>query len=151
MIPELYLHGLSEGDCACGRSRKAQADQQGYVWVDGVYVKAGFEREKSAVLVAIGALSMGVSNHWASCPVLATSHSIMEVITAMMAHMATRMKASGHPNCGAETQDRRGQALQAGVQSFRLMPARACSAWPRGHTVSLVCEYSSPSLRRQRR
>ena len=27
-----------------------------YVWVDGVYVKAGFEREKAAVLVAIGAL-----------------------------------------------------------------------------------------------
>ena len=30
-----------------------------YVWVDGVYVKAGFEREKAAVLVAIGALSDG--------------------------------------------------------------------------------------------
>ena len=29
------------------------------MWVDGVYVKAGFEREKSAVLVAIGALSDG--------------------------------------------------------------------------------------------
>ena len=29
------------------------------MWVDGVYVKAGFEREKAAVLVAIGALSDG--------------------------------------------------------------------------------------------
>ena len=29
------------------------------MWVDGVYVKAGLEREKAAVLVAIGALSDG--------------------------------------------------------------------------------------------
>ena len=29
------------------------------MWVDGVYVKAGFERDKAAVLVAIGALSDG--------------------------------------------------------------------------------------------
>ena len=30
-----------------------------HVWVDGVYVKAGLEREKAAILVAIGALSDG--------------------------------------------------------------------------------------------
>ena len=29
------------------------------MWVDGVYVKAGLEREKAAILVVIGALSDG--------------------------------------------------------------------------------------------
>ena len=89
LIPELYLHGLSEGDfdlalrgllgdeaplsastvsrlkerwnagvvrVACRRLNELEVV---YVWVDGVYVKAGFEREMAAVLVAIGALSDG--------------------------------------------------------------------------------------------
>jgi transposase-like protein len=30
-----------------------------YLWVDGVYVKAGLEREKAAVLIALAALSDG--------------------------------------------------------------------------------------------
>ena len=89
LIPELYLHGLSEGDfdlalrgllgddaplsastvsrlkerrnaeLAEWRGRRLDELEMVYVWVDGVYVKAGFEREKSAVLVAIGALSDG--------------------------------------------------------------------------------------------
>ena len=89
LIPELYLHGLSEGDfdlalrgllgddaplsastvsrlkerwnveLAEWRGRRLDELEVVYVWVDGVYVKAGFEREKSAVLVAIGALSDG--------------------------------------------------------------------------------------------
>ena len=89
LIPELYLHGLSEGDfdlalrgllgddaplsastvsrlkerwnveLAEWRGRRLDEFEVVYVWVDGVYVKAGFEREKSAVLVAIGALSDG--------------------------------------------------------------------------------------------
>ena len=41
------------------RGRRLDELEVVYVWVDGVYVKAGFEREKSAVLVAIGALSDG--------------------------------------------------------------------------------------------
>ena len=89
LIPELYLHGLSEGDfdlalrgllgddaplsastvsrlkerwnaeLAEWRGRRLDELEVVYVWVDGVYVKACFEREKSAVLVAIGALSDG--------------------------------------------------------------------------------------------
>ena len=89
LIPELYLHGLSEGDfdlalrgllgddaplsastvsrlkerwnveLAEWRGRRLDEFEVVYVWVDGVYVKAGFEREKSAVLVVIGALSDG--------------------------------------------------------------------------------------------
>ncbi|MBL3363902.1 IS256 family transposase, partial [Klebsiella pneumoniae] len=30
-----------------------------YLWVDGIYVKAGLERERAALLVAIAALSDG--------------------------------------------------------------------------------------------
>ena len=89
MIPELYLHGLSEGDFDLAlrgllgdnaplsastvsrlkerwnaelsewRGRRLDELEVVYVWVDGVYVKAGFERDKAAVLVAIGALSDG--------------------------------------------------------------------------------------------
>ena len=89
LIPELYLHGLSEGDFDLAlrgllgddaplsastvgrlkerwgaelsewRARRLDELEVVYVWVDGVYVKAGLEREKAAVLVAIAALSDG--------------------------------------------------------------------------------------------
>ena len=89
LIPQLYLHGLSEGDfdlalrgllgenaplsgstvarlndkwngeLAAWRARRLDKLEVVYVWVDGVYVKAGLEREKAAILVAIGALSDG--------------------------------------------------------------------------------------------
>lgn len=89
LLPELYLHGLAEGDMdlALGGllgddapisastvarlKRKWQgefdewsrADLSGlevvYLWVDGVYVKAGLEKEKAAVLVALAALADG--------------------------------------------------------------------------------------------
>ena len=89
LIPELYLHGLSEGDfdlalrgllgddaplsaSTVARLKEKWQDEfvewgnrslghleVVYVWVDGVYVKAGFEKEKSAVLVVLGALSDG--------------------------------------------------------------------------------------------
>ena len=89
LIPELYLHGLSEGDfdlalrgllgedapvsastvtrlkskwndeLAQWRSRPLDDLEVVYVWVDGVYVKAGLEKEKAAVLVVMAALSDG--------------------------------------------------------------------------------------------
>ena len=89
LIPELYLHGLSEGDFDLAlrgllgdeaplsastvvrlkerwnaelsewRGRRLDELEVVYVWVDGVYVKAGFEQDKAAVLVATGALSDG--------------------------------------------------------------------------------------------
>ena len=89
-IPELYLHGLSEGDfdlalrgqcwerthryrrarvarlkskwndeLAQWRSRPLDDLEVVYMWVDGVYVKAGLEKEKAAVLVVMAALSDG--------------------------------------------------------------------------------------------
>ena len=89
MIPELYLHGLAEGDfeLALGgllgdeapisastvsrlkekwnaeltewNQRPVDQLEVVYLWVDGVYVKAGLEKDKAALLVAIAALSDG--------------------------------------------------------------------------------------------
>ena len=89
LIPELYLHGLAEGDFDLAlrgllgedaplsattvarlkgkwkaeyeawASRPLDDLEVTYLWVDGVYVKAGLEKEKAALLVAIGALSDG--------------------------------------------------------------------------------------------
>ena len=89
LLPELYLHGLALGDfdlalrgllgkdapissgTVARLKEKWQAEVEEwqqrslsdlevvYVWVDGVYVKAGLEKDKSALLVAIGGLSNG--------------------------------------------------------------------------------------------
>ncbi len=89
LIPELYLHGLAQGDfdlalrgllgdkapISAGtvarlkekwqaewmqwRSRSLADLELVYMWVDGVYVKAGLEKNKAALLVAIGGLSDG--------------------------------------------------------------------------------------------
>jgi transposase-like protein len=89
LLPELYLHGLSSGDfdlalrgllgeaaplSASSLDRlKAvwQAEYEAwkrrplaelevvYLWVDGVYVKAGLEKDKAAVLVAVAAVRDG--------------------------------------------------------------------------------------------
>ncbi|MCH7478016.1 MAG: transposase [SAR324 cluster bacterium] len=88
-IPELYRHGLAEGDfdlalrgllgeaaplsattvgrlkgkwkaeCEAWAARPLDDLEVTYWWVDGVYVKAGLEKEKAALRVAIGALSNG--------------------------------------------------------------------------------------------
>ena len=85
LIPELYLHGLAEGDfelalrgllgdgaplskASIRRLRQSWTGEfeawstkslEGreivYVWADGIYVKAGLERDKAALLVVIGA------------------------------------------------------------------------------------------------
>lgn len=89
LIPELYLHGLAEGDFDLAlrgllgeeaplsastvarlktswqveydewRRRRLDELELTYLWVDGLYVKAGLEKDKAAVLVAIGGLSDG--------------------------------------------------------------------------------------------
>ena len=89
LIPELYLHGLAEGDFDLALrgllgedaplskptirrlkavwaeefeawNRRSFEDREVvYVWVDGIYVKAGLERDKAALLVVIGAMSDG--------------------------------------------------------------------------------------------
>src|SRR6266568_2183317 len=89
LLPQLYLHGLSSGDFELAmrgllgegaplsassiarlrdswtaefitwKQRSLKEKQIVYLWVDGVYVKAGLEKEKAALLVVIGALSDG--------------------------------------------------------------------------------------------
>lgn len=89
LIPELYLHGLAEGDFDLAlrgllgddapvsastvarlkekwqteleewQKRPLSGLEVVYVWADGVYVKAGLEKAKAAVLVVIGALTDG--------------------------------------------------------------------------------------------
>jgi len=89
LLPELYLHGLSKGDfeialrgllgdgaplssSSIGRLKaKWQIEYEEwkrqdissfevvYQWADGIYVKAGLERDKTALLVIIGGLTDG--------------------------------------------------------------------------------------------
>lgn len=89
LLPQLYLHGLSQGDfelalrgllgdgaplsaSSIGRlkavwQQEYEAWQQRdlsdlavvYLWVDGIYVKAGLEKEKACLLVAVAALADG--------------------------------------------------------------------------------------------
>ena len=89
MLPELYLHGLALGDfelalrglfgeeaplsastvarvkerwhaeAAAWQERSLADLALVYLWVDGVYVKAGLEKDKAALLVAIGGLADG--------------------------------------------------------------------------------------------
>ena len=89
IVEELYLHGLAKGDfelalrgllgeeaplsaSSIGRLKPQwqleheawkQQDlselQLVYVWADGIYVKAGLEKEKAALLVLIGATVEG--------------------------------------------------------------------------------------------
>ena len=89
LLPELYLHGLAEGDfdlalrgllgddaalsastvarlktkwqaeLAAWNARRLDELEVVYLWVDGVYVKAGLEDRKAALLVAIAGLSDG--------------------------------------------------------------------------------------------
>lgn len=85
LLPELYLHGLAHGDFelalrgllgdgaplsaasiarlkaswhaeyAAWKTRRLDDLEIVYVWADGVYVKAGLEKEKAAMLVLLGA------------------------------------------------------------------------------------------------
>lgn len=89
LLPDLYLHGLSQGDfelalrgllgegaplseASIARLKaKWQAEYEQwnlrpladlevvYLWVDGIYVKAGLEKEKACMLVALAGLSDG--------------------------------------------------------------------------------------------
>ena len=89
LLPELYLHGLAEGDfdlalrgllgeeaalsastvarlkskwqaeLSAWKTRPLDELRGVYLWVDGVYVKAGLEDRKAALLVAMAGLSDG--------------------------------------------------------------------------------------------
>jgi len=98
LLPELYLHGLALGgfdlamrglfgegaalsassmarlrgtwsaeyDAWC--ARRFDDRQLVYVWADGVYVKAGLEKEKAALLVLVGAMVDGTKEVLAVVP-----------------------------------------------------------------------------------
>lgn len=98
LLPELYLHGLSKGDFDLALrgllgngaplspasierlrakwhveyeewTRRSLEDRElVYVWADGIYVRAGLEREKACLLVVIGALSDGTKEVLAVVP-----------------------------------------------------------------------------------
>ena len=89
LLPELYLHGLAEGDFDLAlrgllgdeaplsastvarlkakwdveyqewSSRSLEGLEVVYLWVDGIYVKAGLEKQKAALLVVLAGLSDG--------------------------------------------------------------------------------------------
>jgi putative transposase len=89
LLPELYLHGLAQGDFDLAlrgllgdgaplsapsiarlkagwqteyelwRARSLEDLEVVYLWVDGIYVKAGLEKDKAAMLVALAALRDG--------------------------------------------------------------------------------------------
>lgn len=98
LLPQLYLHGLAQGDfdlalrgllgedaalsaSTIARLKSAwQADYNAwrersladlnvvYLWVDGVYVKAGLEKDKAALLVVIAGLADGRKEYVAIVP-----------------------------------------------------------------------------------
>jgi len=89
LLPELYLHGLAggdfdlalrgllgeeaplsgstiarlkekwEGELAAWNERRLDELEVVYLWADGVYVKAGLEKDKAAILVVLAGLSDG--------------------------------------------------------------------------------------------
>lgn len=89
MLPELYLHGLSKGDFELAfrgllgkgaplsassierlkgkwqleyeawKQQDLSSMELAYQWADGIYVKAGLEKDKAALLIIIGALTSG--------------------------------------------------------------------------------------------
>jgi putative transposase len=89
LLPELYLHGLAEGDFELAlrgllgekaplsgstvarlkekwqaqynqwKTRSLKGLEIVYTWADGLYVKAGLEKEKAVVLAVVAALSDG--------------------------------------------------------------------------------------------
>src|SRR5215471_7552785 len=89
LLPELYLHGLAQGDFDLAlrgllgdgaplsapsiarlkagwqaeydlwKTRSVEDFEIVYLWVDGVYVKAGLEKDKAAILVVLAALRDG--------------------------------------------------------------------------------------------
>lgn len=53
------LRGKWQAEYEAWRTRRLDDRELVYAWADGVYVKAGLEREKAALLVVIGAMSDG--------------------------------------------------------------------------------------------
>ena len=125
LIPELYLHGLSEGDfdlalrgllgedapvsastvarlkskwndeLAQWRSRPLDDLEVVYMWVDGVYVKAGLEKEKAAVLVVMAGPERREQGGGERCSRIQGVHR--ELVRCAQGHEAPR---AGVPEAG---------------------------------------------------
>jgi transposase-like protein len=85
LLPELYLHGLGDGaplskasiqrlreeweeSYRAWNQRPLKDREVVYLWADGIYVKAGLEKDKAALLVVIGALRDGTKEVLAVVP-----------------------------------------------------------------------------------
>jgi transposase-like protein len=98
LLPELYLHGLAKGDFELAlrgllgpsaplspssierlrekwqgeydvwAGRSLEGCEPVYVWADGIYVKAGLEREKACLLVVIAGMANGTKEILAVVP-----------------------------------------------------------------------------------
>jgi len=130
LLPELYLRGLAEGDFDMAlrgllgekaplsastvarlkekwqaeynqwKTRSLEGLQIVYTWVDGLYVKAGLEKEKAAVLAVVASLSDGRKEILHLCSGYRESkESWAEVLRALnkrgVAHIAL-VVADGH-------------------------------------------------------
>jgi transposase-like protein len=121
LLPTLYLHGLAQGDFelalrgllgtgaplsrsslqrlrakweaeyAAWRSRDLGNRELVYLWADGLYVKAGLEKDKAALLIVIGALRDGTKE------VLAVESGARESTESWKAVLRT-LKARGLPS-----------------------------------------------------
>ncbi len=128
LLPDLYLHGLSQGDFELSlrallgdgaplsptsiarlrgkwevdfqdwKERRLDNRELVYAWADGIYVKAGLEREKACLLVVIGAMSDG-------------SKEILAIEPGYRVYRILAHGAPGSPGSRARTScpDRRGR------------------------------------------
>ena len=62
------LRGKWTAECEAWRRRPLGDREFVYAWADGIYVKAGLERDKAALLVVIGAMSDGTKEVLAVAP-----------------------------------------------------------------------------------
>ncbi len=157
LLPELYLHGLAQGDfdvalrgllgaaaplsaTSIARLKASwQADDETwkrrqlddlepvYLWADGVYVKAGLEKDKAAILVVIAALRDGRK------VVLAVESGYRES-TESWAAVLRDLKARG-------------------LRAPRLLIADGASSrrWPSSGAGTIACLTCSTSSRRRSR
>jgi transposase-like protein len=121
LLPTLYLHGLAQGDFELAlrgllgdgaplsrsslqrlrgkwdteyeawRGRDLRDRELVYLWADGLYVKAGLEKDKAAVLVVIGSLRDG------SKEILAVESGVRESVESWKAVLRA-LKARGLPS-----------------------------------------------------
>ena len=159
LLPQLYLHGLAEGDFELAMrgllgegaplskssirrpragwtaefeewsQRRLEGREVVYVWADGIYVKAGLERDKAALLVVLGAMRDGTKE------VLALRSGYRESVESC-SEVLRDLKARGIEAPRLQLPDRRefqrGRRSQQPLQQF---PRRDRDALVTGHAL----------------